>query len=564
MQNLLFEIGIIIIVATIGGYLAKLFRQPLIPAYILMGVLLGPVLGVIKDSQTMLLLSEIGIAFLLFLVGLELDIRKLKEVGTVATVGGALQAAVMFLLGYSAALLLDLPGMTALYLGLVMAFSSTMVVVKQLGDSRELDTLHGRIIIGILLLQDLLAILALSLLQAVGRGGLLPVLGNLGLGALLIVASYFLGKAVFPPLFRNAAKSLELLFLLAVSVCLFFALVFAQLGFSIAIGAFVAGIILGNLPYNVEIVSRVRPLKDFFTVLFFTSIGLLVSISSLKSTLLPLIIFFLLTLVVSPLLTVAVCAVFGYKRRTSFLTGLYLSQVSEFALILAAAGYAAGHIGPDIFSLVLVLTVTTIAGSSYLAKYAERLYALAGPLFAPLERLSSVSRELESAAPAAAHDVVLIGHDRTGYSIFRSLRRLKRDVLVVDFNPDVVRNLIDQGIPCLYGDIANSEVLEKLKLGQVKLVISTVPSFQTNKFLIKQVKSEHRGARVIVTSYQLDEALELYDAGADYVIIPHFLGGEHVSLLLEEFTGSLDRLIARKLDHINELRLRKELHPKHT
>ncbi len=560
MQNLLVDMGIVIIVATIGGLLAKLFRQPLIPAYIIMGVILGPLLGLIKDASNMMMLSEIGVAFLLFIVGLELDLHKLKDVGDVATIGGAIQAILMFGIGYGAALLLGFSQLPALYFGLVMSFSSTMVVIKMLGDRHELDTLHGRIVIGILLLQDILAIVALSMLQA--TDGLTSLLVSFAIGVAIIVASFFLGKALFPPLFRHAAKSLELLFLLAVSVCFFFALLFAQLGFSIAIGAFIAGVILGNLPYSIEIIGRVRPLKDFFTVLFFTSIGLQVSFVGMGSMAAAFVVFFFLTVAVSPILTIAVCSLFGYKKRTTFLAGINLSQISEFALILATAGLAAGQLSQQAFSLILFLTVATIAASSYLIKYEQQLYRLFSPVLEVFERLSPVNRELENMSEESTHDTILVGYDRTGYSIFHALRRLKRDIVVVDFDPDVIRHLMERNVPCIYGDIGDSEVLEKLKLQQVKLVISTIPNHQENLLLIKRVRAEHARTAIIVTSYQPDEALELYDAGADYVVIPHFLGGERVSVMLEDVTTNLDTLLTAKIEHIKELRMREEIRPK--
>lgn len=562
MESLLVDIGLIIIFATIGGYIAKILKQPLIPTYILMGVLIGPILGLIKDAQNMLLLSEIGIAFLLFIVGLELDLRKLKDVGDVATIGGALQALLMFGIGYVTATLFNLSTYTAIYLGIVVSFSSTMVVIKMLGDTYELDTLHGRIIIGVLLLQDIMAILVLSILGTTSAAGIWPVLLNLLFGSGVVVISFFIGKWVFPPLFRSAAKSLELLFLLAVSVCFFFAFLFTLFGFSIAVGAFIAGVILGNLPYNIEIISRVKPLRDFFTVLFFTSIGLQLTFVGIKATLPLLGALLFLTLVISPCLMIIVCSLFGYKKRTSFLTGLNLSQISVFAIIVALAGLNAGHISQGIFSVILEATIISIAASAYLIKYQDQLYAWMGRFFRVFEKLSRMNRELENISEESKHDVVMIGYDRTGYSIFKTLRRLKKDFVVVDFDPDVVRHLMKRNIPCIYGDAGDSEVLEKLKLEQVKLVISTIPNHQVTLSLLNWLKREHSHAQVIVTSYQAEDALELYEAGADYVIIPHFLGGEHVSIMLEDISSNLDKLIMTKLEHIKELRHRENIRPK--
>ncbi len=562
MDSLLVDIGIIIVVATIGGYLAKLSKQPLIPAYILMGVLLGPVLGLIRDPENMLLLSEIGIAFLLFIVGLELDLRKLRDVGDVATFGGFLQVAMMFGLGWGAAKLLGFCNLTAIYLGIIVSFSSTMVVIKMLSDKYELDTLHGRIIIGVLLLQDIVAILALSMLHTADSGAVTSILLNLLIGGAIIVASFLLGKFLFPPLFRHAAKSLELLFLLAVSVCFFFALLFTLFGFSIAVGAFIAGVILANLPYNIEIISRVKPLRDFFTVLFFASIGLQLTFTDIASTIPAFIVLLVLTVLVSPLLTIVVCSLFGYKRRTSFLTGMTLSQISEFALIVALAGLTLGHISQGIFSLILEVTIISIIVSAYLIKFEDKIYSKLGKYFLVFERFSKVNKELENMSDESTHDVVQIGYDRTGYSIFRTLRKMRKDFVLVDFDPDVIRHLLERNIPCIYGDIGDPDVLDKLKLQQVKLVVSTIPNFHENLMLLKTMKKKHSHAQVIVTSYQAEDALALYEEGADYVIVPHFLGGEHVSYMLEDISTNLDKLITAKLQHIKELKTREELRPK--
>jgi len=562
MENLLVDIGLLIIVATIGGYIAKMLKQPLIPTYLLVGILLGPVLGLITDAENMFLLSEIGIAFLLFIVGLELDLRKLKDVGDVATIGGLLQMALMFGLGFLAARLLHYSSTVSVYLAFALAFSSTMVTIKLLSDKYELDSMHGRIVIGILLTQDIVAILAMSILGSTGSGSVLALVLKLLFGFTLIVASFFLGKWLFPPIFQRAAKSLELLFLLAVSVCFFFALFFTLFGFSIAIGAFIAGVILGNLPYNIEIIGRVKPLRDFFTVLFFTSLGLQFAQTDLLSTLPTLLMLVLLTVLVSPLLTMIITALFGYTRRIAFLTGTVLSQISAFALIIALEGLKKGALTKETYSVILEAAIITIAASAYLIKYENGIYTLLRPFLAPLEGLSRVNRSLENMSEESTHNVVLIGYDRTGYSIFRTLKRLKKDFVVVDFDPDVIRHLLDRNVPCLYGDIGDPEILEKLKLQQVKLVISTIPNHQDTLALLQTIKQKHSHANVIVTSYQAEDALELYDAGADYVIIPHFLGGEHVSYMLEDISDNLDKLITAKLDHIKELQRREEFRPK--
>ncbi|MBR9702572.1 cation:proton antiporter, partial [Candidatus Woesearchaeota archaeon] len=323
MSNILLDIGLIMIFATVAGIIARFFKQPLIPAYIISGIILGPILGLITDQHTITLLAEIGIAFLLFIVGMELDLRRLKEIGAVASLGGTLQIVILFVLGLLTGIFLRYEILPAIYIGIIMAFSSTMVVIKLLGDRNELDTLHGRIIIGFLLMQDIFAIIALSVLSRIGEGvGGTPLVISLVIVGALLMLAYFLSRFIFPGLFAWAAKTPELLFILAVSVCLAFSLLFTYAGFSLVVGAFVAGIVLGNLHYNTEIVSRIKPLKDFFGVIFFGAIGLKLQVVNFHSAITPFIILLLFTIIILPVITITICALFGYKRRTAFLTGI--------------------------------------------------------------------------------------------------------------------------------------------------------------------------------------------------------------------------------------------------
>ena len=274
MENLFFDIGVVIIIATVFAYIAKSLKQPLIPAYILTGVILGPVLGLITNTDVITTLSEIGIAFLLFIVGLEMDIRKLKHVGMVASLGGIIQIVSVFTIAFIAALLLGFIVLESVYLALVIAFSSTMVVIKLLSDKKEIDTLHGKIIVGILLLQDIVAIMVLSVLATLSEFSFIVLSLSILKGLIALLIALAIGKYIFPKLFTFAAKSQELLFISAVSVSLLYSIFFNYLGFSIAIGAFVAGVSLANLPYNIEIIGKLRSLRDFFSVIFFSIISI--------------------------------------------------------------------------------------------------------------------------------------------------------------------------------------------------------------------------------------------------------------------------------------------------
>ena len=590
MENIFFDIGLIIIVATIVGYLARLLKQPLIPAYILTGLIIGPILGLVEDSNVILTLSEIGIAFLLFVVGLELNLKKLRDVASISIFGGLMQFILLFSFGFLIAIFLGFVKTEATYIALIVAFSSTMVVVKILSDKRELDTLHGRIIIGFLLMQDLIAIIALTVLTTLNNFSIAILIIALLKGVILLSVAVIASKFILPGLFRFAAKSQELLFLMALTTCFsfsiladnigqimiyFFSLPFFENvilgnvlellkpGFSIAIGAFIAGVSIANLPYNVEIIGKVKPLKDFFATIFFVSLGLELVLGNMQIIILPLLIFTLFVIILKPLLTMIICALFNYTKRTSFLTSISLAQVSEFSLIIVAQGLILGHISKELFSLTILIAIITITLTSYFIHFDNNIYFKISNLLGLFEKIGTKTKKMEYIPEDKDIEIILCGYNRIGYSIVRTVQKMKKSLLIVDYNPDVIKRLIARKIPCIYGDIGDSEILARIGLNKARMVISTVPEEQDNLLLIKKTKEVNKKGLIFVTANQVDEALTLYDAGADYVILPHFLGGEHVSILLEDFTGDINKILETKLKHIDELHRRRKLGREH-
>lgn len=563
MQNIFYDIGLMIVVATTFAYFAKLIKQPLIPAYVLTGIVLGPIFGLITNKETIKMLSEIGITFLLFIVGLEINFKKLRNIGLVATLGGTIQIMVLFGLGFIIASVLGFLPLEALYVGIILSFSSTMVVIKLLSDKRELDTLHGRLIVGFLLTEDFFAILALLILPILNEFSVLLLVSSLLKGISLVIAAWLASKYVFPKMFKFAAKSQELLFLMSIAVCFIFAILFSYIGLSIIIGAFIAGVTLANLPYNIQIISKVSSLKDFFATIFFVSLGLELILSSVAKIMVPAVIFFLLILFFKPIITMFLCSFFGYEKRTSFLTSFSLNEISEFSLIIVAQGLLLGQISQEVFSLTVVLAIATIIGTSYFFNFHDKLYSKIASKLEFFDRFPKAEFELESLPKEVKNHVIICGYNRIGYSIVRKLRSLRKKILVVDFNPEVIKKMIRQNITSIYGDIGDIDLLGRLSIKKAKMIISTVPTEQDNLLLIREARRMNKEILIYVTANHIEEALALYDAGADYVILPHFLGGEHVSLLIDAFTGDLNRIIENKLNHIKELKTRKELGHEH-
>ncbi len=560
MANIFFEISLVIILATIGAYLAKLIRQPLLLAYIIVGLIIGPIgLKLVTNQEIITTLSTIGIAFLLFIVGLELNFRKIKEVGAPAVVAGIVQLAVAFILGFLLARVLGFSSLTSTYISIAMAFSSTAIVIKLLSDKKELDTLHGRLLVGIMIIQDVVAIAVLTLLATIGKFNLAFISLSMIKGIVLIAITAVFALVIFPRFFRFVASSAELLFLTSVSWCFAMAMFASYLGYSIAIGAFLAGISLASLPYNYEIISRVRPLRDFFAVMFFVSLGMQIVLGTgnVAAALVPALVLSLFILISNPAAIMLVLGLFGYGKKVSFLTGSAIAQTSEFSLIIIAQGLLQGHISQDVISLIAIITAITITLTTYIMKYNHKIYDKIQGLLSIFE-FRKAQKDL-AYIPEKDYDALLVGYDRTGYSILRSLERMKNKYLIIDHNPDVIKKAMRMKMPCIYGDVSDIDVLERIDLKSLKTVVSTVPDMSSSLALIKKVRSENKKADIFVTAYTIDDALKLYGAGADYVILPHFLGGERVALLLEERKD----MFRVKMAHMAELRKRKSVGQEH-
>ena len=563
VNGFLLDIAVMISIATAGAYLLGILRQPLIPAYIITGLVIGPYgLGLVTDIENIKLFAEIGIAFLLFVVGLELDFSRLKTTGVVSYLGGTVLTMISICLGFLVALQLGFSGMESAYIALVVAFSSTLVVIKMLSDYQELDTLHGRIMVGILLVQDVIAIIALSVLSSLQTFSPTFLLVSLIKGLGFLFAAVFASKYVFPPLFKFAAKSKELLFLISITSCLLFAIFSVFLGFSIAIGGFIAGLALANLPYNFQIVSMVTPLRDFFATLFFVSLGAELIVPSVRAFATPAAFLLGFILLVRPVLTIILTNFFGYATKISFFIAASFTQISEFALIIVAQGIVLGHISQNIFTITVLLALVTMTTSSYFIRFDNKLYSL---LSYPLKIFEKIGRErhLGYEPEKEKYNTILAGCDRLGFSILRALQKINKKTIVIDFNPDIIRRLTKEKVSCMYGDIGDLDIIERLNIKDADMVITTFPQIDTNMFLLKQVRERNKKAMLIFTANKVDEALKLYSAGADYVILPHFLGGERVSFLLEDASVDIKKLLKAKVEHIKELHDRKDMGHEH-
>ncbi len=560
VTGLFLNLGIIVTIAALAAFILRLFKQPQILAYVIAGVIIGPLFRFITqksviDPVIVESTSLIGIAFLLFIVGLEMDLKSLKSVTLVSTLGGLIQIVSVFVLGFLISLILGFYYVEAAYLGLILAFSSTMVVVKILSDRDELHTLHGRIILGILLMQDIVAIFMDSFLSSLREFNSAILTLSIVKFLAMFTLAYLTGKFIFPKIFKFAAKNQELLLISSLAVCFSFSLAFQYLGFSIAIGAFIAGITLGNLYYSLEIASKVKSLKDFFSLLFFVSLGMGLSLGVLKKLWFPTLIFLLAVIILKPVIIMVICSLFKYSKKPSFLTANALGQVGEFSVILAAQGLALGHISQEILSITVVITLISITLTSYYIQFSDWFYLI---LKKPLKLFDVFTTEGMEYLPKKKHArIILCGRNRIGYSILKNFKRSKDEILIVDFNPEIISKTIKEGYHCIYGDITDDEIIERMCLPEVELLISTVPDYKDNALLIRKIKSCNHQAKIIATSNNTDDALKLYEHGADYVVLPHYLGGEHISNLITKFRKNKEILKQEKKGQIINLKQRK-------
>lgn len=543
-ESTIFYLAIILIVSVTLAFIARSLKQPLIIAYVITGFIIGPlVLGLVKNVSLVYTLSEIGIAFLLFTAGLEISFRKIREANISKIIFvGILQVAVIFLITFFLKDFLTLTSSQAIYIGVILAFSSTMVDVKILSDRGELVTLHGRLVLGILLLQYIVAIGAIVfftngelLIQDLSNP--LMKIGGLILGALM------LQKFVLNRAFKFAAKSEELLFLSALATLFLFIIASYLLDISIVIGAFIAGVSLANSPFKIELEGRILPIRDFFAVLFFVSLGMQVAFDGFINRFSLFLFLILGALIIKPFVTFILLKLTGYQNRTSFMTSVSLAQLSEFSLKIGIIGFSFGILDASILSTVVFATIVTMSITPYLIEFKNGIF----------KSLRINSRHESDGYVSLRKEYLLIGAHRMGSIIIDKLKEQKKKLLVVDYNPDIISALNRKNISCIYGDIVSPEIMKLTNNDSLKTVISTIPNFEDNLYILRKIKERNPKVRVIVTGNRISESERLYEAGADYVITPKIIAGRELAEILSDDNKTLERARKEHKDYLKEI-----------
>jgi Kef-type K+ transport system membrane component KefB/Trk K+ transport system NAD-binding subunit len=568
ITSIFVELSIVIIIAVVIAGIMRLLKQPLIIGYILTGIIVSPYfLDIVQSTDAMATFAQIGIALLLFMVGLKLNPKIIKDVGKVSLVTGVGQVMFTSLIGFFISKLFGFSTIVSVYVAMALAFSSTIIIMKLLSDKGDLETLYGRISTGFLIVQDLIVIVILMVISSIPAGinFTTMALGTVFKGIGLLLLLFLISVYIFPRLTKIFARSQEYLLLFSLGWCFAIASLFYYLNFSIEAGALLAGITLSLSPYHYEISSRMKPLRDFFIILFFIMLGTQMVFTDISQYIWPLLAFSAFIFIGNPLIVMTLMGLLGYTKRNSFLAGLTVAQISEFSLILIALGVSVGHLTNEILSFVTIIALITIAGSTYLILYADKIYPYLSRYLAIFERKGKKVDE-HKYDKNCSHNIILFGYNRIGYGLLGSFKKIKKKFMIVDYDPEIITDLAKEGFDCRYGDANDIEFLNELNFSKIKMAVSTIPDLSTNLLIINKIKESNKKAIITVVSHQIDEAIKLYDAGATYVLMPHFLGSHHVSTLIEKHGLSHDKFIKEKIAHIEHLKNRKEMgheHPKH-
>ncbi len=536
-MELLSTLGIIIIAAAALGAFSHYFKQPIVLAYILAGIVIGPyVLNLLHDTELVHVIGDIGIMLMLFLVGLEMNTEKIKDTGAIALGVGLAQILFTGVIGWVIVYLLGFGVIASSYIALALTLSSTVVCVKILSDHKTLSSLYGKIVIGILLVQDIVALICLILLNSFENAASHSLLFDFGMllvkGILLGLIAIFILKKPLAKLYFGLAHSSELLILISLSWCFLIALAANYIGFSKEMGAFIAGLSLANLPYALEITSKARILRDFFITIFFVILGAGMTFSSLGNQIVPFVLLSLFVLIGNPVIVLIVMKYSGFDNRTSFFTGISIAQISEFSLILAAMGVRLGHIDQSTIALISIVAIITISVSSYMTTYQQQLYRICKPLLDLLPHKGSTSEAKKLQANLFDH-IIMLGCGSGGHQFLETLQASQKSFVVVDHDPTVVNELTKKNIHCIFGDVQDEELFHTINLSEADLIISFLPHVEDNFFALSHIQQlQGRKKPIFIAIVNTGhEGFRVFEKGADYVVVKSSLEAQHLRQL---------------------------------
>lgn len=533
VQELFLEVALVVALAALVGIVATGLRQPLLVGFLVAGLLAGPqVLGLVTEREPFEVLAELGIVLLLFAVGLKLHPSAVRRLGLLALIAGTVQVVVTSALGFVLARALGFDVLPSVYIGVAFSFSSTLVIVKLVSDMRDEETLHGRLAVALLIVQDVwvvLVLVALSLFEVgqveAGAGGLIvELLWVLAAGVALLGVAYGAMRVVFPRVLGWLARSKDVLLVFSLAWAVVVAAGASWAGLSTQLGGFVAGLAMAGSEYSDAVGSRMVSLRDFMLLFFFVVLGAQLDFGLLGGLLLPAVVFALFVFFLKPLLVIVVLSFAGFRGRTTFLTASMMGQTSEFGLVLGAMGLSLGHLGGGAMGLITVVTFLTMAGSTYVVLNNRRSYERLRPWMDRWERLGK-KPDLEEDEEAEPPDVVVFGLGRFGGGLARRLEQRGYRVWSRDFDPRMVERGRQQGLDAAYGDAEDPEYLSQMPWEGVRLVVSAIPQVTANRVLTKGLEHAGYKGRLVATAHREEDEMRLREYGLE-VLLPFEKAGE--------------------------------------
>jgi Kef-type K+ transport system membrane component KefB len=533
------QFALLLLIAAALGLVASWLKQPLILAYIVMGVAAGPALvGWAAPSEALGLLAEFGVTLLLFAVGLKLDPQLVRHLGPVAVATGLGQLGFTIVVGYGLCLLLGYDAVAALYIAIALTFSSTIIIVKLLSDKREIDSLHGRIAMGFLIVQDVAVVIALMVLGSLREAPDLPVLqvaaltlGKLAAAAALVFVAL---RYLVPRVVRHAARSGELLLLASIAWGVLLAAGGELAGFSKEVGAFLAGFTLAATPFRDAVAGRLAGLRDFLLLFFFIDLGLRLEVGALGGELAPAAALSAFVLIGNPLIVMAIMGYMGFRARTGLLAGLTVAQISEFSIVFVAMGVTLGHVGGPALAVTTTVGMITIAGSTYMILYSQRLYEALAPWLRVFERRVPYREARGALAPhaLAAPDVLVVGMGRYGRRLAEQLHRAGQRVIGVDFDPELARRAAHGPVPVFFGDAADAALLDELPLQGTRWIAITLPDADDALALIDTLRRHRFAGRIALAARSEMDLRRLGRARPDLLLKPFEDAADQAARLL--------------------------------
>jgi Kef-type K+ transport system membrane component KefB/Trk K+ transport system NAD-binding subunit len=555
MADFITQFGLLFLLLVVISFIIKLLKQPIIVAYVITGIIFSAFFfktqGLIEEQLT--IFSMVGITFLLFLMGLEFDFKSLKFLGKDIIITTVIQSVIFFGIGFFVSHLFGFNFIEGVYISIAFMFSSTLLATKWLEDKKETRTLLGKLVLGTVILQDIFAIILMTVISVFGDFSITNLFLIPIKGIVLILIAIVLSKYILNHLLKIASKYPELLFILSLGVCFLFVEIAPLLGYSTTIGAFIAGVVLANTIYKIDISSRFKPLVIFFNMLFFLGLGFLLDFSGGYLTYIFIVILCFVLILVKPFFIYITFKWRGYDSKSSFLSSIYLTQGNEFGIIVVGSGLILGLITGEIANIIIIFVLLSFIVSSYFIKYSNKIYYKFEKYIKIFDKYIS-KKDKEIIEEKFDYTIIFFGYHDLSKDILEKMKNLGKKIVIIENDPEKIEIIKQEGFNYIYNSIADNEFFENIPFDKIELVVSSIIDVEENKRIIKVLKSKNKTAVAIVSAKSLKDSIELYEYDADYVIFTAYLNNQQVSVLLEDYTNDLNKVIEKKIKESTKLK----------